>query len=344
MALPLPTPTFYRLPDVSPTTSSIDGFLNAVYTALTSSVDYRGTTIPSTHLWTWARYQSGSTTEAIYNTAVPSGTLMTQNPCIMIAGVANTASYAPTMLSPDVVSGNVPIIGLIKNPGAYLAWNNANPMTSGQFSGFAHLVNSGSNNINAVTRIFVSQESYFFQFIMSNLDQYWVHVGAIVEPFSTYQESLGNHVLACETDDRVYGFNTIGSGGALSPRFYDLAPTILINAATNGGTRFVCFEPKTSTMMSDLSRRTYPNVSFASYEERDATGKYVFETFPIRRTSRYRLGQTRAYYTVGVVPTNTTTINGSNNTNLYHLISGYLIGQPIGGSIANFAIALKAAP
>jgi len=325
MSLPLATPTFYRMPDVLVQTSNINGFLDAIFTSLGSSTDYRGTTIPNTHNWTWARYQSGGTTQAVYNTSIPTTTPMTQNPCIIIAGVAAVGSLTPTMQAPDAFTNNVPMIGMVKNAGAFLAWDNANPMTSGQFTGYTHLAGTGVNVLNTRIRAFVSEDSIFFQFIVNNNTQFWAHAGAIVEPFTSYQDSSFNSMPACETDDRIYGIFVVGSGAALSSVFQSTAPTIYNHGAGATNNHFFVFQPNSSNVLTSLRRRVPTTGQYNQYEERDMAGKYVFCSYEFVRTSFYKIGQSRGVYPFANNLSNRMTIRNA-NTDLYHILSQDLVG------------------
>lgn len=336
MALPLPTPTYYRKADVLVTSATVDGFLNAIFTSLSSSTDYRGTTLPSTHTWTWARYQSGSTTQAVYNTSVPSGTPMTQNPCIIMAGVTATGSLAPTMLSPDTFTNAVPMIGMIKNPGSYLAWDNINPMTSGQFTGYTHLAGTGVNAVNTRVRSFVCEDSIFFQFIVNNNTQFWAHAGAIAEPFTSYQNSFFNSMPACETDDRIYGIAAVGSTAALNSAFQSTAQTIYLQTNTLANNHFFIFQPNSANIIGLLRRRIPATAQYAANEERDMAGNYVFCSYEFIRTNLFKIGQSRGVYPFGNNFANKTILRNG-NTDLYHILSYDLVGR-------SESLVLKAAP
>lgn len=337
MALPLSKVTFYRMPDVSPTAATTAAFLDAVYNTLTSSVDYRGTSLASTHLWTWARQQSGSTTKAVYNTACPSGTPMQINPGIIIAGEATVA--AATMLSPDVAANNVPMIGIVKNPGAFLTYDNANPMTSGQFSGYSNFVPTTvtvTNGTNTIVRTFISQESVFFQIIGSSTSQYWAHVGALIEPHTAYADSSYNTYPCCETDDRLYALSTSNIGAVLHPSFLSTAPTIYNHAAVNGQNHFVCFAPTTSTILSPLRRRLPATAQYNIYEDRDLNDKIIVDSFTILRSSLNNLGVSRGVYAYGTARAGQVFVR-SGTTDLFHVLSSDTFNS-------SQALALAAAP
>lgn len=336
MPLPLVTPTFYRMPDALVQTASVDSFLDAIYTSLNSSTDYRGTTIPNTHNWTWAKYQSGSVTEAVYSTSIPTSTSMTQNPRFLMVGVAATGSLTPTMQAPDAFTNNVPMIGMVKNAGAFLAWDNINPMTSGQFTGYTHLAGTGVNAINTRIRTFVSEDSIFLQFIVNNNTQFWAHAGAIVEPFTSYQNSSFNSMPACETDDRIYGIFVVGSGAALASTFQSTAPTIYNHGAGATNNHFFIFQPNSSNILTPIRRRVPTTTQYNTLEERNMAGEYVFCSYEFIRTSVYKVGQSRGVFPFANNFSNRMTIkNGS--TDLYHILSQDLVG-------ISQSIVLRAAP
>lgn len=336
MSLPLTDVTFYRLPDASPTGATIAAFLDAVFTSLSSSVDYRGTTIPNTHKWTWTRYQTGSTTEAVYNTAVPTGSPMGMNPTILIAGNSTATGLTPVMISPDTSINSIPMIGIVKNPGAFSAWDATNPMTSGQFSGYSKISPVSANATTTAIRCFISQESLFLQILESNTSQYWAHVGAIIEPFSDYSETSYNAIPACESDDRMYAVSTTGVSAVLHPSFLSTTPTIYNHAAVNGQNHFVCFRPDSSDILSTLRRRLPTTGQYNIYEDRDLADKIIVEDFTLLRSSLYVLGKSRGVYAYGTARAGQMFLR-SGNTDLFHILSSDVFNS-------TQAIALAAAP
>lgn len=205
MSLPLPQITWYRLPDVTVSTGTIVGLLDALWTAVGQTVDWVGTSLPSTHLWTWSRYQAaGPTTEAIYASA-PSGTPMTQTPRIILAGRVTIGT--PTMITDTAVASNL-MISMNLRGGAFATWDSASPFTSGVFPGFARCAATAANAVGTLVRCYVSEEGWFFNVIQSNTVQYWSFAGALCEPYTNDTTS------DAELDNRLYVFATSGGGAA----------------------------------------------------------------------------------------------------------------------------------
>lgn len=340
--VPLPELTFYRLPDASPTAATIDKFLDAIYASLISTTDYRGTTIPSTHTWTWARFRNASNiTEAIYNTAVPNTSSLTKNPAIILAGSSSTAS--PTMLAPDSsFTINYPHIGMVLNPGSYLSWTNAAPMTSGSFSGYWYAGSSQVNLTTAVVRTFVSQENILFQFYSTNTLQYWCQAGALFQPSNLYSETSHLYIPAAESDNRLYGISTLGGtiGTGLNSthlrgsNFFLYQAGLSISQAHTG-----YFIPNTATFANN-ARRMYSHNGPQLFENIDINNNYLFDKMYITRNSttlgQHAVGYSREVYGFGVAQAGLKIIK-SGSTDLYHILSS-------DDTTAAEAIALKAAP
>lgn len=311
MALPLPTLTFYRLPDGVVAAGTISGFLNAVYDSLTSSVDYRGTSLPSTHLWTWARAQSGSVTHAVYNTTVPTGSGLTTNFSIIMGG---TGSATLTFASPDSFVASGSHIGIVRNPGAYSDWTAARPMTSGQFSGYWRMSPVSTNNVNTRIRSYVSEESIFIRVILNATTQYWFHAGAIVEPYTSY---LSGSLSTAEPDDRLIGmftgYSVAGSDLVSNARF----PT---HVNTNGSIHAGILVPSTNNFLA--ISHTSADVWAGIDGEKDLAGNWVVDTVGLYKsvaTNYSRVGQTRSLFTLGKSLSAMNVIR-SGSTDLYHTL------------------------
>lgn len=329
MALPLPELTFYRLPDGIPATNTISGLLNAVYNSLTSSTDYRGTALPSTHLWTWETASDGATTVAVYNTATPAGSGLTTNFSILMAGT--TASVTPTFASPDsyVVSGSH--MGIIKNPGAYSGWTSANPMTTGIYSGIWRMAPASANITTTRIRSYVSQESIFVRVIVNGTTQYWFHAGAIVQPYTNY---LSGSLATAESDDRLIGmfttYTVIGStvvSAGLFPQHVN----------TNGSAHAGIFVPNTNNFLPITKHTTEVWASIDG--EKDLAGNWIVSTIGLYKSvaANYsRVGQARSLYNLGKSLSAMNVIR-SGSTDLYHTLL-YNTGA------ASECMALKAAP
>lgn len=320
MSLPLPGPTFYRMPDQSPATANIQGLLNAAYAAMGSATDYRGTSLASTHLWTVARQQVTGTTVSVYLTP-PGGTAMTFAPGIIFAG--SSSASTPTMASPDLFTASNVLFGLVKTPGAYNDWVAASPFTSGTFSGFWRAAGTTWNATSAIVRCYVSEEIIFVQLIGATATQQaWFGIGAIGEPHTSYAASSG---IDAESDDRLYGFWTSGqaamsttwlnSNGSTAPFGYNM---------TAGNAHCAVFQPGTSSLYTCGRKSIFASVGTTA-ELVTNNNVFVGDLMGLCRTSGSnahngaRLGFLRGVYPIGLIQSGRTIRDGS--TDLYHAVS-----------------------
>lgn len=319
MSLPLQALTFYRMPDASPAAATIAGLLDAIYTALSSTTDYRGTSLASTHLWTVARQTSGSTV-AVYATP-PSGTPMVKSPGIIWGG--SSGAPTPTMASPDTFTASNLLMGIAHTRGAWNAWDAAAPFTSGTFSGYLRAAGTTWNATTAVVRCFVSQETIFVQLIGTTVTQQaWMMAGALVEPHADYTSSAGND---CESDDRLYGMMASGSTSTVNTSWLSsLGTAHPFNHGTSAGNAHMyVFQPGTSSLYACGRKVMFANAG-TSTEATTTSGVYVGDLMPICRSSGpstnagLRLGTVRSAYPIGQVQSGRVLRNGS--TDLYHVV------------------------
>jgi hypothetical protein len=334
MALPLTVPTFYRMPDASPTGTTIADMLTAIYSTLTSSVDYRGTSIPSSHLWTWATGSTSGSISAIYNTAIPSGSPLTQNPTIIIAGFSGSASPTMNSSTGDTYASSSILIGVNKNGGAYNDWTAALPMTTGGFTGFQRLATSASNLTTTVVRTYISQELIFIRINQAITNEFWAFAGAIIEPYTSYNDSLTGIARSAETDDRIYGVNSSATT-AIQNNFTVSNLSILYNRGS-------IFQPTANTLYF-VSRRNNYNLP-GSTNDIDFDGNFIYERIKFMRWSggavigNAAVGTLNGIYYTCISRANKLVVrNGT--TDLYHIIA-YNNTTAINGN----ALALKAAP
>lgn len=314
MALPLPTLTFYRMPDKNPTSASVDGMLNGIYNSLSSPTDYRGNAISSSHIWTWATSSVGGITNAVYSTATPSGSGLTTNFAIIIAGTSSSAT--PTMATPDAFTSSVPNVGIVKKPGVYSDWINSNPMTSGLFSGYWKMAPVTANSASTVIRSYVSQESIHVSIIVNGTTQYWTHIGACIEPHTSY--ASGNTSTA-EPDDRLVGmmtsFNGI-PGGLISSN----APYPAHNTS-NGGNHGGLFYPDLNFFGGDISV-VYKYAHAVTSGVKDLAGNWVTHNMLLGKNTSFPVkthGKARSYFVLGRAITTSNVIR-SGSTDLYHAL------------------------
>lgn len=334
MSLPLPNLTFYRMPDVTFTGSNIQQLLTSLSSSLTSLVDYRGTTIPSTHLWTWATGSTSGSISVVYNTAIPTGTGMTQNPTILFAGF--TGSAAPTM-SLDTYASQSLNVGINKNGTTYLNWTNNSPMTTGSFSGYGRLAPSAVTLGTTIIRNYISQESIVTLIRTGVATKYLSIIGAIYEPHTSFADSAGGTRTA-ESDDRVYGYTTSGTS-ALANNF--------VSAVSSGFfyNRSYIFLPNTTNIALVTRASTHTTVN--AFYHQDLTGKYIFDKNRVMRAvsgaytgGSAAVGHYRQIYPApGLVINNMRNVIRDESVDKYHLIT---YDESLNNTYQT--IALKAAP
>lgn len=163
----------------------------------------------------WNIYQTGGgTTEAIYVTP-PSG-----NQKIIIAGSSVTPSPSPTMNTSiggsNAYAPNKLFVNIIKNPGNFTNWNDANPFTSGNAFGYVPFLGSRTSSTVGISG-YTTLYSYLFEskesiavFLVdthptadtSSYSNGFI-AGAIIDPQSS-------NAYDCETDGRLYGILSTG--------------------------------------------------------------------------------------------------------------------------------------
>lgn len=180
-------------------TATVAAVLNAIH-GLGLAVTYADATTRtpgSGSAWTWSRYQNVGTTEAAY--ATPPLSTLTQK--IILAGRATAAT--PPMASPDTWFANTLMASVVKNAGAYLAWDNANPFTSGQFFGYWRAWGTPLG-VGSVF-LYESQEAVMIVVSTSVGVVYPILLGAWCDPESP------DVVLDAESDGKLYGSMVVGS-------------------------------------------------------------------------------------------------------------------------------------
>lgn len=316
MSLPLPDLTFYRLPDASPSAANIESLLTAIYNTLTCSVDYRGTSIPSSHTWTWATASTVvGQTNAVYNTALPAGSGRTTSFAVLIAGTGSVVS--PTMLTPDVYAASVTNVAIIRNPGAYLNWTGSNPMTTGDEIGLWRFSNTTANATTTVVRSYISQESVFVRVIQNGTTQYWFYGGAGVSPYSSNSDGT---VFTAERDDRILCLYTSNTPGISSTFIAD--NTFNAHNGANAQNHAGCIMPFTYPQIVTVNN-PWRNGLAATDGEKDLNANWVLSEMPVTKLVApiYRIGLLRNIYGLGKNLTNATNTLRSGSTDLYHILS-----------------------
>lgn len=295
------------------------GFLDALYTALSGAVDYRGTALPATHLWTWARYQNAGTTEAVYASAPPVGTAMTQNPQLIWCGTSAGPTYTGANPDGNTPGANVSSVSINKNGGAYAGYTLALPFTSGQFFGFWRYTGSGFNATTTRLRVFISQETVFVQAIQNTAtNQSWCYVGAIGEPYTN------DTTVDAESDNRLYGVVTMGSSLVVGNSWYNQNSNMFSYGNFAGDPHAGVFTPGGAariTMGKEKIGATGPSASTLQ----TASGAYVGDVIQMARDTTganpngFRQCTLRGINYAGSVVSGRYLRNGS--TDLFHFVS-----------------------
>jgi hypothetical protein len=117
----------------------------------------------------------------------------------LILGGASGAK-TPTMASPDTWQASTVLAGLAKNAGAYNAWDNAAPFTSGQFYGYWRACALGTFTV-AKVHIVESQEAICIVIEAVTGACQPILCGAYLDPETST-------ATAAESDGRRYGLST----------------------------------------------------------------------------------------------------------------------------------------
>lgn len=259
MSVSLPDPDFYRLADVTPGAATLPAVLDAIHAA-DWTADYRSTALPAAYQWAKGRYQNGATTEAFYLTP-PSGTSMTRGMAILLAGAAAAGSAT---FEADTFLANALHAGVAVNPGSYNAWNAAAPFTSGGWAGFNRAAATAINSTGTTIRIYVSKEIIVLDIWSSATAHYPIILGALLNGYSATQ---------VESDSRLYGCITQGSGAAMSSDFTS-NPIFFDHSTTVGNTHAWVYQPGTASVYR-CGRNTKQHSTALAGADVDGAGVYV---------------------------------------------------------------------
>lgn len=215
--------------------ATIEAAFNALYTLGTAVTYADGSTRTpgSGNAWTWSRYQATGVTEAVY-ASPPSGSLGQR---VIFAG--STTAKTPTMISPDTWATNTGLVSLVKNAGAFNAWDNAAPFTSGEFPGYARCWSTAAGTGTV----------YLWEcdgaLLASFNGAYLILAGAIIDPGSS-------DGLDAESDGLRYGFVVSGSGGVCDTTWQSSVTngTWLRHVANVGAAHGWVFEPGSATVIA----------------------------------------------------------------------------------------------
>jgi len=225
---------FKKIAPVAVAAATMDGVLDTIYTALGAATYYDASArTPGTgSAWTVSRYQSDGVTEAVY-ASPPAEYGLAQR--VILAGCASAKS--PTMRTPDTWATNNLLMGINKNSGAYNAWDDALPFTSGQWFGYWKLATAVDTA--AYVHIIESEEILVVGIETTSGTLYCGIAGALIDAYST-------NALDCESDGRLYGMIT--SGVVLPASILHLTTKFLDHYNSNTGAHAGVFIPGTANI------------------------------------------------------------------------------------------------
>lgn len=319
MPLPLPQLTFVRMAEVTPSSTTIDAYLDAIFNGGNPLTDYRGVAVPLTHRWTWTKRQTLGITEAITITP-PAGTAMGKAPAIIFGGRALIGTpVTPTPASPDAMSNSLPYVGLSKNSGAYVSWDAALPFGPG--SSWFGFWRTGAASVLATTtylRVFISQETILLQAIEAGGNaQYWAYIGALGEPYDADTSVSG------ETDNRLYGQIVSGSSTSVSSSWLNTQSVFghsTSASAPHGGV----LTPNAGTIIPCGRLTEYPTAGTTA-QPQTPSGVYAAEAMAWAQSpatftpTGSRMGTIRGIYPIGLMQSGRILRNGT--TDLFHVVS-----------------------
>lgn len=157
--------------------STTSGSMATIATAFSSTTYADGTSRVTGSGVAWTPYSQISTGTTIAVALTPVTSTLGQK--IVYAG---GATGTPTMISPDAYSALRVNFGLCKNAGSYNSWANANPFTTGEFSGYtAAWTGTSISHIH----VYESLDSLFVIGETSAGSLHYTLVGALIDPEST---------------------------------------------------------------------------------------------------------------------------------------------------------------
>lgn len=307
------------LPPQVVTSNNVNSILDLIYTMGASSTysDGSGRTPGSGSAWTWGRdtlntYQSGVTTAAH---ATPPIDSIGHKVCF--AG-STTVGAPGCKMYLDSYTAGIMMVGTAKGSGSYSNWTSSTtPFGSGDFTGFIHACRNTSAATYSTVYMYESQEAIIVQLITTAGSVCEIVAGAFIDP-------LSSHSSNAESDGRLYGVTSSGSGSFLSTVRWTAAPNQTFNhTGGNGAPHAAVFIPGASTVQSIYKFTYVLNTTYASINLTAKNGDIPRITIPVGYIiSPYFSGQLRQIYTT----------KNSGSTGLTWSISGVAQGYVLSGS------------
>ena len=243
--------------------------LNTLGTAVTYA-DATTRTPGSGSAWTWSRYQNVGVTEAMYATP-PTDTLSQR---IILAGQA-AAVKTPTMASPDTSAAAVILAGINKNSGAFNAWDNVAPFTSGSFSGFWRAW-PGSVGAGSVY-LYECQEAVIVLITTTAGGVYGILMGAFLDPESS------DVAVDAESDGKLYGMSVSGVTAAMHASWWTQNSTSdwLRHSVTASQMHAAVFTPGAGTVLT-FEPLVSPRTAMTASGLKSRSGRFGRQGFAAR--------------------------------------------------------------
>ena len=240
----LPAPNWRYVGNQTFAVASVAAALDALYTLGTAVLYADGSvrTPGSGSAGTYSRFQSAGVTQSVYLTP----TLLTAlNQRIILSGYTGAAPVpGGTPATPDTMAADTVFISINKNSGAFASWNAALPFTTGSFFGYWRVwpTTAGAGSVD----LYECTEGVWIVFRNSTgAATYQCGAGALIDPESA-------DLLDAESDGRIYGCWTTGSGGAASSDLVQGGAnrTPFNHAVAASGTHNGVFTPGAGTLIT----------------------------------------------------------------------------------------------
>lgn len=283
--------------------SSIDKWLDALYTALTATTYDDSSSVPTTARWQVSRYQNAGTTEAVY--AEPASTSPVAGKVVLIWAAAAAGTHSSVvMASPDTYANGVIIFGAyVANAGTtisrsnFSSWDGATPFTSGgRFTGYTRLY---AGTAWDKCFLFSSDDYIITQLYTTTANTSHVCGGG----FGIRGLDDGAVLAESGLGGRLFDFFTTGSSGAFSSTFWSQSSASLgvFTHSTNAAqTHSYVLIPGGSTLKAIRIR---DNAGTSSFNDSSSTNCYGIdsttiepEILPFRDTTGNKIGRHRAIF------------------------------------------------
>lgn len=328
--MPLPTLTWRAFTPVTLAANNTQSIMDAIYNNGLAATYADGTARPTpgtagSTSWTWAREQSAGTTVASYGTPPPPASGVVIPTQYIIAGASTLPGSGPTMATVNgvVVDSNAINrlnIGMVKNPGAYIGggtgWTQANPFTSGTFSGYVVTAPATTVVTYVTLRMWECQEAFICVLqTAAGAASYPFGAGAFIDPLSSDPRDA-------ESDGRLYTTFSVNTAAALSSTWLtdttSAASGPFIGRTSAGACRSFSWWPAVSATYLNSITRLYPFAPAATSTLVSPGGEFPKIPFPVAwigQTSGFGTpsavaGQLRQIYVTRDSLANTTWTNG----------------------------------